>query len=220
MPGGIHLLISSTKASTVLYVHNKHGCLNWRPPFVIMLYLASLSNQNLPFHRFHLHNQWTRIACSFESFNFERIKVEICLLALSLLLLLPGFACTVCHVHILWQSQSLQLSSAMESFQNMMQDTNNSQNIYQSLVSAVKFTSKVKLISYLDSSTSSHPHYWSAAKDNMIYGIVEVGVLSHNNLERSIPQQNGPINCWLTTALSNILRIVWTERKTSQDNGN
>lgn len=85
-----------------------------------------------PFSQIPFTQSTTRTACSFESFNFERIKVEICLWALSLLLLLPCFACTVCYVHIFffWQLQSLQLSSAMESFQNMMQELNNSQNIY------------------------------------------------------------------------------------------
>lgn len=141
---GIHLLISSTKASTVLYVHNKQRCLNWRPPFVIMLYLAFPKQSNPPFSQIPFTQSMTRIAGSFESsFNFTRIKADFffwhfhfCSNFHVLLIL--------CYVPRFWQSQSLQLSSAIESFQNMTQELNNSQNICQSLVPPVKFTSSVE----------------------------------------------------------------------------
>lgn len=66
---GIHLLIRNTKDTTVLYVHNKHGCLSWGPRFVIMLDSAFLSNQNLPFHLFSFYNLWHASAAA--KFTFD-----------------------------------------------------------------------------------------------------------------------------------------------------
>lgn len=75
MPEESILLIRSTKDVTVLYVHNKHRSLSLEgPPFVIMLYSAFLSNANLPFHCWSLHN--LGLASPAAKCYFERMKAE------------------------------------------------------------------------------------------------------------------------------------------------
>lgn len=120
---GIHLLIRSTKAVTVLYVHNKHRCLSWRPPFVIMLYAAFLSNQSLAFHWFSLHNLWRASLAA--KFNFKRMKAE----TFSLCTIFFGFQK---EVYFCWSHSNY---DAMETGAYIK---------YQSLVPHIQFASNAK----------------------------------------------------------------------------